>query len=427
MTLPKPHAQRAHAQLAPSAAHRWINCPGSVKASEGVEERTSRFAAEGTAAHEIASYCLSQGVAPAKYLEEFVDIADEKARFKHGVDKDDPRVGVTIFEITEEMVDAVATYVDFVQELIEAGRGVAIVDVEQRLDMRHIHPSIFGTGDAIVYDVNAEHLHVCDFKYGKGIAVSPEDNPQLFLYGAGAARRYHNQRLNKITLHVIQPRAPGEAIKSWPTDVLDLFDFEGDMAKAALRCFEDNPPIVPGGWCDDGFCPIRATCSVRRDWAFQQGLAEFDDVSGEMSLPSIAGLTPEQRGQVLRNADQIFAFVKSVQEAEHANALAGDMPAGFKLVAKRANRKWRSEEAAQHALGMNGLTMTEMFVEPKFKSVAQIETTMGKKPFAAMVKQVEDDAGEKLVVKKSSGVNLVPLESPGEAVAVSALAEFSVV
>lgn len=421
VTAPKPHTQRAHAQLAPSAAYRWINCPGSIKASEGIEERSSTYAAEGTAAHELASHCLSQNIEPGRYLGEFIDINDDKVRIKHGVEAN----GITVFEITEEMVDAVQTYVDFVHLLIEGGRGVAIVDVEQRLDMRHIHPAIFGTGDAVIYDTLAEHLHVCDFKYGKGVLVDPEDNPQLFLYGAGAARRYHNQRLNKISLHVIQPRTPGEPIKSWETDMLALFDFESDMAVAAAKCFEPEPAIVAGAWCDDGFCPIRATCKTRRDKAFADAMAEFDEV-GEISLPSIPTLTSEQRGQILRQADQIFGFVKSVQEAEHANALHGDIPTGFKLVAKRANRKWRDETEAAHVLGMQGLTMSQMYAEPKFKSPAQVETAVGKKPFAEIVAKAEE-AGEKLVVKKSSGVNLVPVEHPGDAVAVDALAEFTAV
>jgi hypothetical protein len=421
VSSPKPHVQRAHAQLAPSAAHRWINCPGSIKASEGIDERSSRYAAEGTAAHELANLVLAQGIDPAKHLGDFVDIADEKLRIKHVAVPN----GVTVFEITDEMVDAVSTYAEFVRSLVDAGRGVAIIDVEQRLDMRHIHPAIFGTGDAVVYDVEAEHLHVCDFKYGKGIAVSPEDNPQLFLYGAGAAKRYHNQRLRKISLHIIQPRAGGEPIKSWDTDALDLFDFEHDVAIAAARCFEPDPPLVAGDWCDDGFCPIRATCAVRRQKAFDDALAEFDDV-GEMSLPSIAALTPEQRGAILRQADQIFAFVKSVQEAEHANALHGDIPTGFKLVAKRANRKWRDEEQAVGALTIARVERDLIFTEPKFKSPAQVETAVGKKRFAEILAEAEAE-GDPLVIKKSSGVNLVPLEHPGEAVAVDALAEFTAV
>jgi hypothetical protein len=416
----KPHTQRAHAQLAPSAAYRWINCPGSIKATEGIDEKSSRYAAEGTAAHELANLVLATGIDAEQHLGDFVDLADEQKRIKHGAEAN----GITVFEITDEMVDAVTVYAEFVRSLVDNGRGVAIIDVEQRLDMRHIHPAIFGTGDAVVYDTLAEHLHVCDFKYGKGHLVSPENNPQLFLYGAGAARRYHNQRLKKISLHVVQPRTPGDPIKSWDTDVLDLFDFESDMAIAAARCFEPDPAIVAGEWCDSGFCPIRATCSTRRQWTFDQALAEFDDTTGELKLPSIADLTPEQRGNIMRAADQIAAFAKAVQEAEHANALAGNMPAGFKLVAKRAARKWRDEEQAIGALILRKVDKDLLFTEPKVKSPAQVETALGKKAFAQLLAEIEEKDGEKLVIKKSSGVNLVPVESPGDPVVLDAQAEF---
>lgn len=405
-----PHTARAHATLAPSAAYRWINCPGSVKASEGVAEKSSRFAAEGTAAHELCNLCLETGIDASVHLGHFVDIdaADPAHRIRQSFPDGRGANGISIFEIDDEMVDGVTTYVDFVRGLMEATDGVGILDVEQRLDMRDIHPSIFGTGDAVVYDVTAEHLHVVDFKYGKGVLVSPEDNPQLFLYGAGAARRYHNHRLSKITLHVVQPRTQGEPIKSWETDLLDLFDFEGDIAKAAARTDEPDALIVVGEWCQ--FCPIRATCEVRRQKAFTDAQAEFDDV-GDMTLPALSSLTAVQRGHILRNADQIFAFVKAVQLEEHANALAGNPPEGWKLVAKRANRKWKSEEKARE--------LWPIYQDPKLLSPAQMEKAVGKAEFA------EHEAD--LVIKQSSGVNLVPLEDPRAPVAADALAEFSAV
>lgn len=411
--IAQPHTDRAHAKLAPSAAARWINCPGSIRETEGVVEESSSYANEGTAAHELANHALEQNVDPAIHLGHFIDIKAKEQRIRQsGVVPD----GKYVWEVTEEMVEAVSLYVDHVKGLVEKAGALAIIDVEQRLDMRHLHPGIFGTGDAVVYDIEGEHLHVCDFKYGKGHIVEVKNNPQLGLYGAGAARRYAKHRLKKITLHVVQPRTQGEPIKSWETDLLELMEFEDDIRGFAKATDDPNAPLVAGEWCSGNFCPIRATCAVRRQTAMAAAQAEFDDVTGEMTLPAISKLSPEQRGIILRQADQIFAFIKAVQEAEHANALAGDPPAGFKLVAKRANRAWKDAQVTLDHLRQEGVDETVIFKEPVMNSPAQIEKALGKKAFVAL---------ENLVIKKSSGVNLVPESDPRPAVAVDALSEFS--
>lgn len=407
------HTTRAHAKLSPSSAHRWVNCPGSVAASEGIDPRTSVYAAEGTAAHELAAAVLTADWPSASAaLGLFVNI--EATDNQHLVTPKGPANDRTIFEVTDEMVDAVDTYVNVVRGLIEGTDTLGIVDIEQRLDMTHLHPAIFGTGDAVVYDPVGQHLHVCDFKYGKGVIVGVEQNPQLFLYAAGAARRYHNHPLRKLSLHVVQPRAAGEPIKTWETDVLDLLDFEGEIAVAAKATEAPDAPRRAGEWCR--FCLAAPICPVNRQAALKDALAEFDDVTGEITLPELGGLTAEQRGQILRGADRIENWVKAIQEFEHANAMNGNAPAGFKLVAKRATRKWTDEHQAQaKAVALN----VHPFAEPKMLSPAQIEKLVGKSVFA---KDLAD-----LVVQQSSGTNLVPMEDPRPAVAVGALAEFAAV
>jgi hypothetical protein len=390
-----------------------------------VVEESSSYANEGTAAHELANVALEQNIDPAIHLGHFVDIRAKDNRIRQsGVVPD----GKYIWPINDEMVDAVTIYVDHVRGLVEAAGALAVIDVEQRLDMRHLHPGIFGTGDAVVYDIEGEHLHVCDFKYGKGHIVEVKRNPQLGLYGAGAARRYAKHRLKKITLHVVQPRTQGEPIKSWETDLLELMEFEDDISRYAAATDDPDAPLIAGDWCKDAFCPIRATCETRRRSLSEAAFAEFDDVTGDMKLPTVHELSPEQRGKILRYAGQLAALAKDVQEYEHAKALAGDPPEGYKLVANRAVRKWADPAAAAAKLKEHGLTDTDLFVqpEPKQRSAPQVETHIGKAKFALLVKKIEEkDDGAKLVVKKSSGVDLVLLDDPRPAVAADALSEFS--
>lgn len=48
----------SHALLSASSAHRWLNCPPSAKAVEGVADAPSDAALQGTAAHALAEHKL---------------------------------------------------------------------------------------------------------------------------------------------------------------------------------------------------------------------------------------------------------------------------------------------------------------------------------------------------------------------------------
>ena len=47
-----------HAILSASAAHRWLHCTPSARMTEEIEDSSSVYAAEGTAAHELAELLL---------------------------------------------------------------------------------------------------------------------------------------------------------------------------------------------------------------------------------------------------------------------------------------------------------------------------------------------------------------------------------
>lgn len=412
------HSARAHARLAPSAAHRWMHCPGSVRLSDGMPNETSSFAAEGTAAHELCAAVLFEGGWAEDRLGQYVDVKTAKI-VDTPEDTDDEN---RFFEITEEMVDAVAMYVGHVRGLRAAGGAndaPAQLDVEQRLDMTHLHPGIFGTGDATVFAPVDRHLHVCDFKYGKGVAVDADDNPQLLLYAAGAARRLHNAQIEKLTMHIVQPRAPHPKgpIRSYEIDLLDLFEFEDTLAAAAAETDKPDAAVVAGDWCR--FCPAQPVCPTVRAKRLAAAAEEFGDVGEPITLAPPETLSDEKLGALLREADQIGNYVKAVQEYAHAQAMAGKMPAGFKLVAKRAVRKWRNEDEARAKLLALAI---EPFEEPKLKSPAKVEGQFPGKNKAERQKAMAD-----LVEAKSSGTNLVPSEDPRPAVAVGAANEFGAV
>lgn len=399
-----------------------MHCPGSVRLSDGMPNETSSFAAEGTAAHELCAHCLETGDDPSTFLDMWIDIhaKDGASKFVSLDSEPTGESAMRFFQVTDEMAEAVAMYVEHVVGL-SAG-GLCTLEVEQRLDMTHLHPGIFGTGDATVFDHASHHLHVCDFKYGKGVAVDADDNPQLLLYAAGAARRHHNAQIEKLTMHIVQPRAPHALgpIRQYEIDLLDLFEFEDRLAQAAAATDKPDAPFAAGEWCR--FCPAQPVCPTVRVARLAAAAAEFGDVGEGVTVTPPESLAPERLGAILKEADMIGNYVKAVQEFAHLQACNGNMPAGFKLVAKRAVRKWGNEDAAKSHLYDMGATNDDILTEPKLKSPAQLEKLFPGKNAAARQQAMAD-----LVVKQSSGTNLVPIEDPRPAVKADAASEFEAV
>lgn len=378
-----------HAKLGPSSAERWFACPGSIAASSGIPNSSGVFAAEGTAAHSLASYCLENGFDAARFIGAVAG--------PNGVDDDVAAAadGETLFEVTEEMADAVQTYIDLCRGYMAPGWEY---EIEQRLDLTSVHKDVFGTGDFLSYHPDTKALVVVDYKHGKGHVVEVEQNKQLLTYAVGAALRFHNRGIGEIRLYVVQPRAPHTAgpIRSAVYDTVELLEFRADLAAAALATEDPNAALVAGEHCF--FCPAAPTCPARRAQVMAVAESEFGVEA------TVDSMTPDQVAAVLKEADQIKNWIKRVEEFAQAEAQHGRLPTGFKLVAKRATRKWKNPEDARTYLeSVLELDKSEIFGEPKMKSPAQIESVIGKKR-----KKDLDGLWEAV----SSGANLVPMDDP---------------
>lgn len=362
----------AHSKLGASSMYRWSACPGSVRASEGIVSASSKYAEEGTEAHEFAADYLVRGSVAIK-----------------------PDTDI-------EMVEAVKEYADHVRSLIEPGKTKMLI--EHRFDLSSIYPGCFGTADCVVWDPRTHVLHVVDYKHGQGIAVEAKDNPQLRYYALGALVTC-GFPAERVVMTIVQPRCfhPDGPVRSEVIDAIDLLDFSVDLVDYARATEAPDAPLVPGDHCR--FCPAAATCPALVSKAQEVAKLEFrKDLSYD----------PAQLKLALDSRPALLAWLKALDEFAYAEAEAGRCPPGYKLVAKRATRKWRSEGEVVDKLE-SVLTDAELYEPRTVKSPAQLEKVVDKALFAD------------LVVAESSGHTLVPESDKRPAVKPGAKEEFSVV
>lgn len=353
-----------HAKLGASSSERWINCPASVKACENIPNTNSNYAAEGTAAHELAEKCLMT-ITPAKNY-----------------------IGLTInnFVVTADMSMHVQNYVDYV---------TAISDVlmsEQRVDFsRWVHDG-FGTADAIAIDEKNKTLHVIDLKFGQGVAVYAQSNTQAQLYALGAYDMLsHIYEIDFITMHIHQPRIAN--VTNWTITVDELLEFGEFVKKRAEIALSNNPPFNPTEkacmWC-----AAKSTCGALAQKTFDVVTADFSIVNDPKLLP-VESLTPERVAQIIDNLPLIESWIKSVKDHAYNLANANQLN-GYKLVAGRGSRKWNADDdaikSALTALGVNP-------IKQELISVAQAEKLISKENKSSFSNLYETLAGNPTLAK----------------------------
>lgn len=377
-----------HSKIGASSAHRWMACPGSVRLSAGVESKSSEFAQEGTLAHALAEVCLTNEW-PAEQLAGLPLSYDD-----HGEKK--------VADITEEMAENVQVYLDAVR-----GLGGELL-VEQRFHLKQIHNDLFGTSDAIVWNAKTKTLYVYDLKYGQGVPVEVEDNPQLPYYALGALLET-KYPAETIVMGIVQPRCPHPdgPIRTKTIPAIDLLDFADDLQKAALATEVPNAPLNPGGHCH--WCPAAGFCPAIAAKAQDVAKAEF---RADLSY------SPEVLAETLRWLPILEAWINSVREFAYGESEHGRAPPGWKLVEKVARRKWREDDSVvvSRLLENTPLTQDELYAPAKLLTPAALEKLLPK-----------DQRGviNELTIKESSGLALAPEADRRPAVKADAATEFS--
>jgi hypothetical protein len=315
-----------------------MSCPGSVRMCEGIPDTSSDASLEGTMMHTVSAHCLTRGTDAAGY------------------------VGVTDAEtgliLQAEQAQVIQTYVDTVRDICETTGGKLLV--EQRLSIWHMtgEEDAHGTADAVI--MTMDELIVIDAKFGRGVAVEAEENPQLMMYAAAAYVEHElAYDFKRVRMMIVQPRL--NASPEWTIPVADLNEFmEEVQVSAELTRQPDAPLVVSAKGCQ--WCRAKATCPAITN----QIMDDFDDVVPE---------TADERdlARIMANADMIEKWVKAVRAEVERRLLAGEPVHGYKLVqGKKGNRQWADPDAAEETLKSMRIKHDQMY-DYKLASPTSIE------------------------------------------------------
>lgn len=347
----------AHAKLGASNAHRWLNCPGSVSAEDGIPNTSSPFADEGTKAHELAEATLGMAHLPPDEVE-----IKDWAKYAHAKSNE----FLDLYE-DQEMADFVRLYVEHVNALAVDADAL---DIEMRVSYEEWVPGGFGTADAII--VKGDTLHICDLKYGMGVRVDAEENPQAMLYALGALTM--NEMvfdIERIQIHIIQPRL--DHISQWEISVPDLLRWAEWVKQRAEAALEADAPRVPGEkQCR--FCRAKASCAALQKMTQDVILADFDDLE---NIPKANTLTDDQMRRALEAKPLIEAWLGAVEGLVKERLSNGQGFPGYKLVEGKSNRQWADDSVASKVLA--DLIGIDAAYTQKLISPTQAEKVLGKK------------------------------------------------
>ena len=370
-----------HALLSASSAHRWLKCTPSPVLELQFEEQSSAFADEGTAAHALAEYKLR------RYLGQECERPESEYE-------------------NEEMERCTEEYLEYAAELITQAKTISkdtIILIEQKLDFSCYVPEGFGTGDLIVISDNV--LEICDFKYGKGIEVSSENNPQMKLYALGALNLFGSlYDIKAIRMHIFQPRLENISINEIGVDELTEWA-ETELKEKAGLAIKGEGKFLPGEHCR--FCKARHKCRARAESFLEMAKYDFKPPH-LLSDDEVAELL--EKTQLLSQwASDLWAY------ATEAAINEGKEWKGYKLVEGRTNRKYADEQKVAKVLISAGYN--DIF-KKTLLGISEMERKLGTKKFSQLL--------DGLVVKPEGKPTLVPENDKRPAISMNntAMADF---
>lgn len=376
--------ERRHALLSASSAKMWLACPPSARINAEFADESSPYAEEGSLAHAICELKLNQ-----QYIK-----PQSKATFRKKLK------ALQEHELYQKEMDGYTEeYIDYIAKLVHGFDTEPYIQIEKRVDYSHIAPEGFGTADCLL--IGGGSLHVIDFKYGKGVPVSAEANPQLKLYALGALQAYRLlYPIETVILHIVQPRIQNDSCAEQPAEeLLQWGEMIKPWAQQAYRGEGDFHPTEEGcRWCG-----IKATCRARAEQNLELAREEF------RRPPE---LSAEEVGPILKQAKELAAWASDLEDWALKELLKGGSVPGWKAVEGRSKRTFRNLEEAFDLLQTRGLAEEAMLYERKPISLTAVEKLLGKKTFEeAMEGQIIRPPGKPALAPESDKREAITLQT----------------
>lgn len=354
-----------HAILSASSSHRWIACPPSALECAKLPDASSKFAKQGTDAHRLSEYKLKKSLG-------------EKVH--------NPQKRLAYFD--EEMDESSNDYAQFVMEKLAAAKERCkdpMVMVEQHLDFSRWVPEGFGTGDCLI--VADDTLVIIDYKYGLGVLVEVEKNPQMMCYALGALELFDGiYDIKNVEMTIFQPRR--DNVSTYVISKNDLLSWAEEVLRpAAELAAKGEGEYRAGDHCR--FCKIKATCRKRAEYNLE--MAKYD-----FAMPS--KLEDGEVEVILEKVDEMVAWANDVKEYALQQALSGKQWDGWKVVEGRANRRYINEEAVAAKVEAAGFNP----YEKKLLGITAMTKQLGKNRFEELLNElIEKPQGKPVLVPES--------------------------
>ena len=351
------HKERAHAKLSASGASRWATCPGSVQMEDGIPDKESIYAQEGTLAHEMSELKLKHYLDPKGFGKRKLNAAIKKLKENE------------LYQA--EMESYTDNYVDFIKEKALSFPSNPYIEIEKRVDFSRWVDGGFGTCDCVL--IHGSTLSIIDLKYGKGVPVSAEQNEQLILYALGAYDAFNLiYNLDKIELNIVQPRINN--FSTWEISLTELLLW-GDYFKVqAEKALGGNGELVPSAKACK-FCKARDICTARAE--------------NNLSLESEIKLKPneipkDKLYEYISRGEDIAKWVADLKAYALDMCLKGEDVKGLKAVAGRTSRSWTNQDEAINKLIEGGIDEAIIYDKVPL-TLAKLEKALGKQQFTTLV------------------------------------------
>ena len=268
------------------------------------------------------------------------------------------------------MVRAANQYVSFIHDLWVGFSCHPGVFIEQEVDVSRWVPQGFGTCDCLL--IGGGLLHIIDFKYGQGVPVNPERNPQLMYYALGAYELFREtDEIEVVRMSIVQPRMQEEP-QTWDISLADLLTWAREVLQpAAELAWKGEGVYHPGGHCR--FCKAYPSC---RAWQKQ-----YNPLAGFEPYPEPATLSDEELGEWLQKLEGLAAYAKDLEEYAQQALMEGRTLPGWKLVQGRSTRKWTDQDAAFQQMQADGIDEAMLYTRTPI-TLTVAEKMIGKKKFA---------------------------------------------